>query len=292
MIPYDMTLKKILSPIFNKSVKRLAGHGIGRNKAVGTVFNYLKSSLKEECVQIDDHIMYLDKQDSLCLSINGVYEKFETDLVKQEIKKDDVVIDIGANIGYYTLIFAKLVGDTGKVFAFEPDPTNFELLRKNIEANGYKNVTLEQKALSDKEGKVTLALSKQNAAGHHISSEQQAPKNSIQVDAIAADDYFKNFEHKIDFIKMDVEGAESIVLSGMANILKNNADLKMMVEYNPDAIKNMGLEPTSYLELLVKNGFRMMDIDSKNMKIENIDVQSLVKKYDDEYTNLLCVRSA
>lgn len=287
-----MTLKKILSPIFNKSVKHLAGHRIGRNKVVGTVFNYLKSSLKEECVQIDDHIMYLDKQDSLWLSINGVHEKFETDLVKQEIKKGDVVIDIGANIGYYTLIFAKLVGDTGKVFAFEPDPTNFELLRKNIEVNGYKNVTLKQKALSDKEGKVVLALIKQNTASHHISSEQQAPKNSIQVDTITADDYFKNFEHKIDFIKMDVEGAEIKVLNGMTNLLKNNVDLKMMVEYNPDAIRNMGLEPASYLELLITNGFRIMDIDRKNMKIENISVQSLLKKYDDEYTNLLCIRSA
>jgi len=287
-----MTLKKILSTIFNKSVKHLAGHRIGRNKVVGTVFNYLKSSLKEECVQIDGHIMYLDKQDSLWLSINGIHEKFETDLVKQEIKKGDVVIDIGANIGYYTLIFAKLVGDTGKVFAFEPDPTNFELLRKNIEANGYKNVMLNQKALSDKEGKVALTLIKQNTAGHHISSAQQAPKNSIQVDTITADDYFKNFDHKIDFIKMDVEGAESKVLNGMTNLLRNNVDLKMMVEYNPDGIRNMGLEPASYLELLVANGFSIMDINRKNMKIENISMQSLLTKYDDEYTNLLCIRSA
>lgn len=90
---------------------------------------------------------------------------------------------------------------------------------------------------------------------------------------------------------MDVEGAESIVLGGMTDILKNNAELKMMVEYNPDAIKNMGLDPVSYLELLIKNGFSMMDIDSKNMKITNTDVQSLIRKYRDEYTNLLCVRS-
>lgn len=286
-----MTLKKIVSPIFNKSVKYLVGHGIGRNKVVEIMFNYLKSSLKEESVKIGDHIMYLDKQDSLCLSINDIYEKFETDLVKHEIKKGDVVIDIGANIGYYTLIFAKLVGDTGKVFAFEPDPTNFELLRKNIEANGYKNVILEQKALFNKEGKVSLALSKSNTAGHHINSEQQDPKNSIQVDAIIADNYFKNFEHTINFIKMDVEGAESMVLGGMTNLLKNNTALKMMVEYNPYAIKNMGLKPISYLELLVQNGFRMMDINNKNMKIENTNVQSLVTKYNDEYTNLLCIKS-
>lgn len=285
-----MALKKILSPIFNKSVKYLAGHGIGRNKAVGGMFNYLKSSLRDESVQIDGHTMYLDKQDSLWLSINGVYEKFETDLVKQEIKRGDVVIDIGANIGYYTLIFARLVGDTGKVFAFEPDPTNFELLRKNIEVNGYKNVVLEQRALSDKVGKIFLELSKQNTAGHHISSEPRTTENSIQVDAVTADDYFRNFERKINFIKMDVEGAESIVLRGMAHILNTSEDLKMMVEYNPEAIRNVGLEPASYLEMLTKSGFRLMEIDDKNMKIEATDTKSLLQKYSNEYTNLLCLR--
>ncbi len=285
-----MIRKKIISPIFNKGVNILTGHKIGRNKIVGNVFNYLRSNLKEECVKVQDHMMFLDKQDSLWLSINGVYEKFETELVKQKIKKGDIVLDVGANIGYYTLIFAKLVGDTGKVFAFEPDPTNFQILKKNIALNGYKNVELIQKALSDKNQKVTLILNKQNTAGNYLSSKHQTSKNSIQIDAITTDDYFKNFKQKIDFIKIDVEGAETMVLKGMSNSLSNNKNLKLMVEYNSDAIMNMGLEPKSYLELLVKNDFSIFDINTKNMKIEKSDIQTIIKKYRDEHTNLFCVK--
>jgi len=125
-----MVFKKIVSKIFKKSVTPLTGHGIGNNKIVSTVFNYLKSNLKSDFVEIDGNKIFLDENDSLCLSINGIYDEFETDIIKKEVHHGDVVMDIGANIGYFTIILAKLVGDEGKVFAFEPDPTNFELLKK------------------------------------------------------------------------------------------------------------------------------------------------------------------
>jgi len=68
--------------------------------------------------------MFLE-EDALNLSVNGVYEKFLTEVVKKEIKEGGVVLDIGSHIGYFTLIFARLVGKTGKVFAFEPAPSSF-----------------------------------------------------------------------------------------------------------------------------------------------------------------------
>ena len=69
-----------------------------------------------------------------------------TALVKRIVRNGDIVVDIGAHIGYYTLIFARLVGPKGKVFAFEPEPNNFNLLIKNIKINGYKNIIPVQKA--------------------------------------------------------------------------------------------------------------------------------------------------
>ena len=81
-------------------------------------------------------------------------------MIKQEVKEGNNVIDIGANIGYFTLLFAKLVGPNGKVFAFEPDPTNFSILKKNIEENNYDNVILSQKAISDKTETTKLFLCK------------------------------------------------------------------------------------------------------------------------------------
>ena len=120
--------------------------------------------------------MFLDSVDSLRLSFNGVYEPCETEFVMNEIKKGDVVLDIGANIGYYTLIFARLVGEEGKVFAFEPDPENFALLKKNVEINGYHNVVLVQKAISNKTGKIRLFKFDDFKAGHRIHDSHDSRK--------------------------------------------------------------------------------------------------------------------
>ena len=286
-----MVFKKISSKIFKKSVTGFAGHGIGNNKVVSSVFNYLKSNLKNDFVEIDGNKLFLDKNDSLNLSINGIYEEFETDLVKKEIHKGDVVIDIGANIGYYTIMFAKLVGDSGKVIAFEPDPTNYELLKKNIEINGFTNVILEQKALSDNPGKMMLSLNNENTAGHHLDFKNENSINSIEVDVLSLDDYFSYKNIKINFIKMDVEGAESNVIKGMSNILKTSKNLKMIVEYNPFAIKQLGLTPENYLELLIKNEFLLYDVDERTKTLTKTQKYDLLKKYDKLYTNLFCIKT-
>jgi len=285
-----MVLKKLVGKIFKKIVINLTGYGIGNNKAVSTIFNYLKSNLKSDFVEIDGNKLFLDKNDSLSLSINGIYEEFETNIVKKEITSGDVVIDIGANIGYYTLIFAKLVGNGGKVFAFEPDPTNFELLKKNVEINGFKNVILEQKALSNNPGKMMLSLNKENTAGHHLNFKNDFVSNSVEVDVLSLDEYFSNDNTTINFIKMDVEGAESNVIRGMTNILKNSKSLKMIVEYNPIAINQIGLDPENYLNLLIENGFLLYDIDEKTKTLEKTDSKELLKKYDELYTNLFCIK--
>ena len=286
-----MVFKKITGKIFKKSATSLAGHGIGNNKAVSSVFNYLKSNLKTDFVEIDGNKIFLDKNDSLCLSINGIYEEFETNLIKKEIHSGDVVVDIGANIGYYTLLFAKLVGEKGKVFAFEPDPTNFELLKKNVEINDYKNVILEQKALSDSHGKMMLSLNSENTAGHHLNFKQENIDNSIEVDVLNFDQYFAKRKLDINFIKMDVEGAESNVIKGMTNTIKNSHNLKMIVEYNPNAIHQMGLHPETFLDLLSDCGFSINDINERTKTIEKTSKDTLLKKYDKLYTNLLCQKS-
>lgn len=287
----SMLFKKISNKIFKKSVTGLAGHGIGNNKVVSSIFNYLKSNLKNEFVEIDGNKIFLDKNDSLNLSINGIYEDFETDLVKKEVRQGDVVIDIGANIGYYTTMFAKLVGNSGKVFAFEPDPTNYELLKKNIDANGFTNVILEQKALSDNHGKMMLNLNNKNTAGHHLDFKNENSVNSVKVDVLSLDDYFSDKNIDINFIKMDVEGAESNVIKGMPNILKTSKNLKMIVEYNPLAIKQLGLNPENYLDLLIKNEFLLYDVDERSKTLIKTQKEDLLKKYDKLYTNLFCKKT-
>jgi len=202
-----MNMRKMLLAMYKKGIKILSGHGIENFYSVKVAHNFVISHLKSTFAEVDGHKMFLDSKDSLNLSINGVYEPFETELVKKEIKKGDVVLDIGANIGYYTLIYAKLVGEEGKVFAFEPDPDNFALLKKNVEINGYRNVILAQKAVSNKTGKIRLYLSEVNKGDHRIYDSHDGRK-SIEIETIRLDDYFKNYNVRIDFIKMDVQGAE------------------------------------------------------------------------------------
>ena len=108
------------------------GLGISKYWPLNKTIKHIESSFIESSVKTEDHIMFLDKGDNLGLSINHIYGESDTKIVKKLIKNGDVVLDIGANIGYYTLIFAKLVGNSGKVFAFEPEPENFKILQKNI----------------------------------------------------------------------------------------------------------------------------------------------------------------
>ena len=158
-----MLTKKILSTIYRKCEQILSGSQLGRSSIVKAISRCLRSYLKSDFVEIEGRQMFLDSNDSLRLSINRVYEPSETKTIKTHVKKGDVVLDIGANIGYYTLIFAELVGEKGKVYAFEPDPTNFDLLRKNVEINGYRNITLIQKAVSNKNGKISFYSKKTNS---------------------------------------------------------------------------------------------------------------------------------
>ena len=112
--------------------------------------------------------MFLDKIDSLYLSVNKDWGDFEKEVIEKQIKKGDVILDIGANIGFYTLIMAKLVGEKGKVYAFEADPTNFEILKKNVEVNGYKNIVLVNKVVSNKNEKIKFYVDRGNTASPRI----------------------------------------------------------------------------------------------------------------------------
>ncbi len=139
---------------------------------------------------VEGNQMYLLKKggDSLQLSTLGTFEPFETQLLKKEIKEGNFVVDVGASIGYYTLLFAKWTGSKGKVFSFEPSQEKFSVLRKNVRVNNYKNVFLVQKYVSNK-----------------------TTKNS-KINSISLDDFFGECDNPINLIKMDIEGGEVLAM--------------------------------------------------------------------------------
>ena len=285
----------MLLSLYRKGVKFISSHSldwIGRFFVVRAINDFVLSNLKLNYADVQGHKMLVDPKASMGQLISGVYEPLMTEHIKNEIRKGDVVLDLGANIGYYTLVFAKLVGEDGKVFAFEPDPDNFAMLKKNVELNGYKNIFLIQKAVSNKNGKARLYLCEENKADHRICNLNDGRK-SIEIESVRLDDFFKKYDGKIAFIKMDIQGAEGEALQGMQNLLKKNENVKIVAEFWPVGLKGFGVEPESFLGMLLKYGFTIYDMNEEKKKIRQITVAELLGAYTQEkknFTNLLCKR--
>lgn len=285
-------MKKFFRNLFNRSVLSLSRLGIGKYHKVRVTAKFMKSHLKQDVVEVHGHKIFLDVADSLNLSTK-IFEEFEVKVVQKMIRKGDVVIDLGAHIGYYTLLFANLVGKTGRVIAFEPEPTNYELLEKNLKINGYKNVVLVNKAVSSKTGKNRLYLDEFNTAGNTLFKlkEDQA---SIEIDSISLDDYFKDYGGKINFVKMDIEGEEPEAIKGMCSILRRRNGIKIMTEFNPWLLEKNGKNPEEYIQLLEKFDFNIYEIDTEDKRLIPFSFEKLLKIPQSEkksyFVNLLCVR--
>lgn len=292
-----MNTKGKLFDIYKNSLKKFSkGYGLGKHYPIKIILKKTHHVLKPQFTNVQGHKMFLDSKDSLGLSLNGIYEKFETELVKKMVTEGDVVVDVGAHIGYYTLIFAKCVGNGGIVFAFEPEPNNFSLLSKNIEINGYKNVNLEQLAISDFDGTCVLYTFNTSSGANRIYKPlEKNYKNSkpIQIKAISLDDYFTNRpENKIDLIKIDVEGAEFNVLKGMQNIMKKNINLKILLEFNPYFLENAGANPKHLIDFLQDRSFKINYLDEENNRMMEVDADFLLSNeiYKNHTVNLFCFR--
>lgn len=269
------------------------GLGISKYWPLNKTIKHIESSFIESSVKTEDHIMFLDKGDNLGLSINPIYGESDTKIVKKLIKNGDVVLDIGANIGYYTLIFAKLVGNSGKVFAFEPEPENFKILQKNIKINEYANVFLEQKAVSNNNEKLTLYIS--DKAGSHRIYKPEKYVKSIDIESITIDNYLKkNNIKKIDFVKIDVEGAELNVLQGIQNLLDFDKNIVLFIEFSPNQIQSCGLEPFDLINFLEKNNFKIYFAEKENNKTQFYEFNKIYSynKYKNKTINLLCSKNS
>jgi len=229
-------------------------------------------------LNIQGNKMYVDAGQRIGdeLLMDGVFEKYETELFKKMAQDGKVVVDIGANIGYYTLIAAKLVGSKGTVYAFEPEPSNYKLLYKNIQANGYTNIIAVQKAVSKTNGKTKFYV---DAATTDVSSfaKDNVLKHSknldcLEVETITLDDFFERTvgDDRIDLMKIDVEGAEELVVDGAERVLRNNS-LKILMEFMPDQLRNVGTDPLQLLYKLQNYGFEIRLLNNRKQVLEPVE---------------------
>ena len=244
---------------------------------------------------VGGHRMRLDPDDtvvSVRLREEGWFEPFETLLVQRLVSPGDTVVDVGANIGYYTLQFARLVGATGQVVAFEPDPHNFALLEENVWQNGYRNVTLVQAAVTARSGGVRLHLNASNRGDHRIYASDPG-RPAIDVEAVALDEYFADHAGHLDLVKIDVQGAEAGVFSGMRRLVAEHRVARVLSEFWPRGLKVAGGDAGCFLDERRGQGFEVSVVDEAARRVAPLDAAALLERLPVEpdidwfFTNLL-----
>ncbi len=277
-------IKAPLVFIYKFGLRTFGGLGLQKIWPLGLIRDWLSDVVRTydrpTSVVFHGQKIFLDPNDNLELSVWGDKHVISHDIeiIKNILKPGDTVVDVGANIGLMTLFMANAVGETGQVFAFEPAPDNVVLLQKNVEANGYKNITIVPAAVSDHSGKLKLFLSDFNPGDHRIYNPEEKTKDwaknnavydklvsgkrkVIDVPVISLDEFFKDHQKPISFVKMDVQGAEGGVLKGMIGILEKNKNIKIMTEFWPAGLKMFGVSSEEFLTMLEDLGFSFFEID-------------------------------
>ncbi len=285
-------MRSIGVKIYNFLIKKFGDCGLEKIYLVRVIYYFLRKRFISDYAIVHGNKMYLDPNDSLDLSINNTYEEQETELIKREVKNGDTVVDIGQNIGYYTLILAGLVGESGKVYAFEPDPDNYEILSKNIEINGYRNVVAVNKAVSNKNDKVSFYVNSRNTGDNRLMDFSGSAKK-IDVETVRLDDFFAEANTPLNLIKMDIQGSEGLALSGMKKVILRNDNIKIISEFWPEEMGKYGVKYTEFLSYFEDTGFKVSIIDEDNKKITQSnysDIGEYFKTNTGKYLNLFFKR--
>jgi len=194
-----------------------------------------------------------DANTAFYLARNGYCEPEVAHLMARVIREGDHVIDIGANIGFFTLLLAKLVGPNGAVTAFEPSPGTFAKLRENVRLNGFKHVSCMQQALSDKVKSAHLHMamdSGRNALARSPSTISAMPLTTAPLkDSIGAS--------TCRLIKMDAEGAELDIALGAGHLFTPAATPYIVSELNNEALVSMNTTPARYRKWMHTIGYDM-----------------------------------
>ncbi|CAB1064576.1 hypothetical protein D1BOALGB6SA_9372 [Olavius sp. associated proteobacterium Delta 1] len=219
-----------------------------------------KKSLIKEILGSKMHFD-IDMDDGLSryLVIKDIREDYITETMISELHKGDIVVDIGANVGYYALLEAKIVGYKGKVYAIEPVPESVELLRENVQLNKYSNIEIDQMAIGDKTGVASMYvgnwLNRSQMKDLDI-YKQELLEHEISTVISTLDDFLENKPFP-NIIRMDVEGYEYNVIKGMKRILEKKRPLSLFMEFH---FRLLGIDKCQeLLRMLKTTGFEITE---------------------------------
>lgn len=230
------------------------------------------------CVEVGDgttrvptiygHRLYVDARDTSLrpsLVTGGYWEAGVTRTLLRLVRPGQHVVEVGANIGWHTVLLASTVGPTGKVTAFEANPRMVEFLQRNLAENDAgANVRVVPLAVVDRPGRVTLhRLARQQGSSsiYPFGPADLAVWNDVasplEVDATSLDAFFAGTDATPDFVRIDAEGAEPAILAGMSGLLERTPHLQLVFEWLPSALRRAGHDPEAFLASLERQGFRL-----------------------------------
>lgn len=214
--------------------------------------------------------MYLDADDRGIGSavMLGVFEPFETDLFARCTRESMTVVDVGANVGYYSLLAARRVGKGGRVFAIEPNAAAYAMLLQNIAANEYHSITPFNKCISHRSGRALFRIDRAVAGESGMLPQGEAEReDTITVDTGTLDDLLP--DGGVDVLKMDIEGAEGLALMGASRLLRSCRP-QIFMEFVPALLMKMGTPPADVFRMIKLHGYSIYLINEKGRTLQSI----------------------
>jgi FkbM family methyltransferase len=209
----------------------------------------------ERPVRVRGDLLFADSPDRWLAALAwkwGWLEALELGFVERVVARGAVAVDVGANIGLFTLALARRVGPEGRVHAIEPEPANARAIARAVEAAGYRQVRLHRAAAADRVGRLDLHLSGSNR-GDHRTALRDGTRDTIEVSAIRLDDLLVE-EPRVDFIKIDVQGAELAVLQGLERTLGAHPEVRLLCEICPWILRDAEVTQERFFEPLRRAG--------------------------------------
>jgi FkbM family methyltransferase len=213
-------------------------------------------------------------------------EPRERRFLREQVEPGMVVFDVGANVGFYTLLLAGRVGPTGRVHAFEPDPLSFGILRRR--AAGRSNVEITQTAVGDHTGTITLYTNRSNRADNRVHpSLGSETAEAVEVPLTTLDDYCaaRNIA-RIDAVKMDIQGAEVLALAGFRETLARLKPRWMLIEFSPEHLRGAGSGPEAFWAILEELGYEPWGFGEDGEAFRIGDTGAFTRRYESVYTDV------
>lgn len=266
-------------------MKRAATY-VGNNRVLLWTKNNYKMFVDSRDVSIAPHLI-----------LEGVYEEHTDAVLRRLVSPGMHVVEIGANVGLFTLLMCHRAGPSGSVYAFECDPLLAQIARDNLELNGFSRVgTIDQRAVSNQIGTLTFrATTRHRGGGTLIAGLQQIPelteseRETIPVQAVTLDEFLAGYDRKIDFMKIDAEGAETDIIAGGRRIFADPGyRVTVMMEFAPRFMREAGMDPAAQLDELRTLGFTFSRIDDRRRKLAPTDAAYLLAQ---EFSDIVMVRA-